>query len=313
MKGIFLPFVFFIPFVCSSQATLSADKTEIRIGDQVKATILLNLGNGKELVNAEHIWPDSMKGIVVVDGPSWNRDKPESTTATWSVALFDTGVVNIPSLPLVIQQQGMIDTVFTNTFAVKVLPVEPDSTGLSGIKDIYEQPFNPGYYKKYIPHFIGILLLIAALVFWLRQRKSKRVAPEAVAIPLLPHEWAAKALDELAERKLWQRGEIKEHYTYLTDILREYLERRFAIHAREQTSDEILIQLRKQHLSNSLLTDTEELLSVADLIKFAKADPGMDIHAATIERVRKFVIETIPAFQQDTTSEVKAEGDETVQ
>ena len=313
MKGIFLFLVFILPFVCASQATLSADKTEIRIGDQVKATILLNLGNGKELVNAEHIWPDSTKGIVVVDGPSWNRDKPESTTATWSVALFDTGVVNIPSLPLVIQQQGMIDTVFTNTFAVKVLPVEPDSTGLSGIKDIYEQPFNPGYYKKYIPHFIGILLLIAALVFWLRQRKSKRVAPEAVAIPLLPHEWAAKALDELAERKLWQRGEIKEHYTYLTDILREYLERRFAIHAREQTSDEILIQLRKQHLSNSLLTDTEELLSVADLIKFAKADPGMDIHAATIERVRKFVIETIPAFQQDTTSEVKAEGDETVQ
>ena len=95
--------------------------------------------------------------------------------------------------------------------------------------------------------------------------------------------------------------------------MREYLERRFAIHAREQTSDEILVQLRKQHLSNPLLADTEELLSVADLIKFAKADPGMDIHAATIERVRKFVIETIPAFQQDTTSEVKEEGDETVQ
>jgi hypothetical protein len=313
MKGILLPLVFFIPFVCSSQATLSADKTEIRIGDQVKATILLDLGNGKELLNTDHIWPDSMKGIVVVDGPSWNRDKPESTTATWSVALFDTGVVNIPSLPLVIQQQGTIDTVFTNSFTVKVLPVEPDSTGLSGIKDIYEQPFNPGYYKKYIPHFIGALLLIAALVFWLRQRKSRRVAPEVVAIPLLPHEWAAKALDELAERKLWQRGEIKEHYTHLTDILREYLERRFAIHAREQTSDEILIQLRKQHLSNSLLTDTEELLSVADLIKFAKADPGMDIHAATIERVRKFVIETIPAFQQDQVEQAKSEGDEAVQ
>lgn len=313
MKGIFIPLVFFFPFVCLSQATLSADKTEIRIGDQVKATILLNLGNGTELLNADHIWPDSMKGIVVVDGPSWNRDKPESTTATWSVALFDTGVVNIPSLPLVIQQEGMTDTLFTNTFAVKVMPVEPDSTGLSDIKDIYEQPFNPGYYKKYIPHVIGFLLLIAGLIFWLRQRKSKRGVPEIIAIPLLPHEWAAKALDELAERKLWQRGEIKEHYTYLTDILREYLERRFAIHAREQTSDEILVQLRKQHLSNSLLTDTEELLSVADLIKFAKADPGMDIHAATIERVRKFVIETIPAFQQDIVDEDKADGDEAVQ
>lgn len=313
MKGIFLPIVFFLPLVSMSQATLSADKTEIRIGDQVKATIRINLGNGKDLLNADHIWPDSMKGIVIVDGPSWNRDKPEFTTATWSVALFDTGVVNIPSLPLVIQQDGVSDTLFTNTFAVKVMPVEPDSTGLSGIKDIYEEPFNPGYYKKYIPHVIGFLLFIAALIFWLRQRKSKRVAPEVVAIPLLPHEWAAKALDELAERKLWQRGEIKEHYTYLTDILREYLERRFAIHAREQTSDEILFQLRRLNLTISLLTDTEELLSVADLIKFAKADPGMDIHAATIERVRKFVIETIPAFQQATVDEVKANGDEAVQ
>lgn len=313
MKGIFLPLVFFLPFVCASQATLSADKTEIRIGDQIKATILINLGEGRELLNADHIWPDSMKGIVVVDGPAWNRDKPESTTATWSVALFDTGVVNIPSLPLVLQQQGMTDTIFTNSFAVKVMPVEPDSTGLSNIKEIYEQPFNPGYYKKYIPHVIGFLLFIAALIFWLRQRKSKRVTPEFVAIPHLPHEWAVKALEDLAERKLWQKGEIKEHYTYLTDILREYLERRFAIHAREQTSDEILIQLRKQHLSNSLLTDTEELLSVADLIKFAKADPGMDIHAATIERVRKFVIETIPAFQQDQTEQAKSEEDEAVQ
>ncbi|MDZ4748595.1 MAG: hypothetical protein SH808_08915 [Saprospiraceae bacterium] len=313
MKAIFLSLVFFFPYVCSSQATLSADKTEVRIGDQIKATILLNLGDGRELLNAEHIWPDSLKGIAVVDGPVWNRDKPESSTATWSVALFDTGVVRIPFLPLVIKNQGQTDTIFTNDFSVKVMPVEPDSAGLSGIKDIYEQPFHPGYYKKYIPLLIGFLLLIAGLLLWLRQRKSKRVVSEIVAVPLLPHEWAGKALDELAERKLWQRGEIKEHYTYLTDILREYLERRFGIHAKEQTSDEILVQLSKHHLSNVLLTDIEELLSVADLIKFAKADPGMDIHAVTIERVRKFVIETIPAFQQDEAEQSKSEGDEAVQ
>ncbi len=133
------------------------------------------------------------------------------------------------------------------------MPVEPDSTGLADIKDIYEQPFNPGYYKKYIPHVLGAILLIAALILWLRQRHSKRVAPEPSPVPLLPHEWAIKALDELAEKKLWQQGEVKEHYTYLTTILREYLERRFAIHAMEQTSDEILIQLRILHLSGGLL------------------------------------------------------------
>ena len=65
------------------------------------------------------------------------------------------------------------------------------------------------------------------------------------------------------------------------------------MNALEQTTDEILQQLSYLQLSDDLITDTEQLLSVADLIKFAKADPGVDIHAATIERVRRFVRETM--------------------
>ena len=95
------------------------------------------------------------------------------------------------------------------------------------------------------------------------------------------------------KKRLWQSGEVKEHYTLLTGILREYLERRYGVNALEQTTDEILQQLSYLQLSDDLITDTEQLLSVADLIKFAKADPGVDIHAATIERVRRFVRETM--------------------
>ena len=100
-------------------------------------------------------------------------------------------------------------------------------------------------------------------------------------------------MDRLEEKKLWQKGEVKEHYSILTAILREYLERRYGIKALEQTSDEILQQLSLQNLSPELLTDTEQLLSVADLIKFAKADPGVNLHEAAIERVRRFVKETM--------------------
>ena len=78
------------------------------------------------------------------------------------------------------------DTCITNDVPVRVMPVEPDSTGLADIKEIYEQPFNPGYYKKYIPHVaLVFLLVIAGLIFWLRQRKSKRIIPEPAPIPLL--------------------------------------------------------------------------------------------------------------------------------
>lgn len=306
--------ILFVLFTSSgySQVELTVDKTEIRIGDQVKATIRTDLDGGREWINSEMLWPDSLKGIEVVNGPVWNREHPEATTATWTVAFFDTGWVRIPALPVVLQQNGQTDTFYTKDIPVNVIPVQPDSTGLAEIKEIYLQPFSLGYYKRYLPHILVAALLIIGFIMWFRRRKARQAAVEVKPIPLLPHEWATKALDELEQKRLWQSGEIKEHYTNLTGILREYLERRFAIHAMEQTSDEIVEQLRLQHLSQSMLADTAELLSVADLIKFAKADPGMDIHAVTIGRVRAFVRETIPVINQPLTEQPKSPGDETV-
>ena len=313
MRNVLLIPLILFTVAIHGQAVLSVDRTEIRIGDQVKATIRADLSGGREWINADAVWPDSIKGIEVVSGPVWNRQQPEATTATWSVAFFDTGWVRIPALPVFIQYNGQTDTAYTNDIPVKVVPVEPDSTGLADIKEIYLEPFSIAYYKRYIPHLLVAILLITGLIMWLRRRKAKKGVVEIKTLPLLPHEWASKALDELESRRLWQSGEVKEHYTNLTGILREYLERRFGIHAMEQTSDEILEQLRHQHLSQSLLADTEQLLSVSDLIKFAKADPGMDIHAVTIGRVRAFVRETIPVITEPPAEQIKSPDDEAVE
>lgn len=289
------------------QANLYVDQTKIRIGDQVHATIELLSDMGGQWINRDKIWPDSMKGIEVVRGPETSKDNPSGMEAIWTLSFFDTGYVRIPRLPVVVQHHGKTDTFYTQDIPIRVDPVEPDSSGLLAIKNIYIQPFSMLFYKKYIPHLIGLLVLIAGLYYLWKRRKKKPVEVEMPPAPPQPHEWALKALDELAEMRLWQKGEIKEHYTSLTGILREYLERRFAIHALEQTSDEILEQLRQIHLSSSLLEDTSQLLSVADLIKFAKADPGMDIHADTIERVKVFVRETtnITTGQDDFTTKTE--------
>lgn len=276
-----------------SQASLTVDRMQATIGDQLKATIKTNLGNGREWINMKEIWPDSSEQFEVIHGPDIENNDPSSMTVSWTIAVFDTGWVRIPALPLLIKYQDKVDTVYSNDVPVQVKPVEPDSTGLLPIKDIVRQPFSILYFKKYIPHFIGGLLLLFGLIYWWRHRKKKENLNEQIVYVPLPHDWAFNALSDLESKRLWQSGEVKEHYTLLTSILREYLERRYSIRALEQTSDEILDQLRLQQLSPLLLADTRELLSVSDLIKFAKADPGIDIHAATIERVRNFVKQTM--------------------
>jgi hypothetical protein len=305
MKAFFLIVVLLDLSTLYGQAVLTVDRTEIRIGDQVRAMIRTDLSDGREWINVNAVWPDTLQGIEVVTGPEWNREDPNATFVSWNLALFDTGWVRIPSLAVIIQYQGQTDTQYTNDVPVMVLPVEPDSAGLRAIKPIFKQPFNPGYYKRYLPHLAIGLLILAGIVYWLNQRRKKKSEVVIIPLPPAPDEWAYKALEELAGKKLWQGGDIKEHYTQLTAILREYLERRFGIHALEQTSDEILHQLRLQHLQVSLLQDTEALLSVSDLIKFAKADPGIDIHAVTIERVRSFVFQTTPSESMETSDQIK--------
>lgn len=292
MRYALLIMCFMLQNLLMSQATLSVDQTQLRIGDQLHATVQLQSTMGGEWINKDKIWPDSMNGIELVSGPTIREGDDSGMEATYTLAFFDTGFVRIPALPVVIEHQGRTDTFYTLDIPIKVLPVEPDSSGLLAIKDIYKEPFNLAYYRRYIPHLIIFAVLLAALVYWWKKRKKEPVYVETAPAPLSPQEWAMQALDELSAMGLWQQGEIKEHYTRLTSILREYLERKYAIHALEQTSDEIVDQLRQMHLHTELLQDTAQLLSVADLIKFAKADPGTDIHAETIERVRTFVAQT---------------------
>jgi hypothetical protein len=309
MKNILSIIALLLPAAGFGQATLSVDRSEIKIGDQIMATVTSEAFKHGELINADYLWPDTTDAIEVVSGPEWNRTNPSAISIAWRVAFFDTGWIRIPRLPLIVEKDGRLDTIYTNDVPVRVLPVLPDSMGLEDLKDIYVQPFNPGYYKKYIPHVLIAILLLAGIYLWLGQRKSKAVEAPPAPPPPLPEEWAKAALQALAEKKLWQHGEVKAHYTELTGILREYLERRYGIHAMEQTSDEIITQLKKQDLSRALLTDTEQLLSVADLIKFAKADPGADIHVDTVKRVYSFVEETKPQYQKENTDDNKTNAD----
>jgi hypothetical protein len=293
MKSRVLTLSLLIMFASATgQAVLRVDKSVVVIGDQIRATVHTPGIAVSDWQQKESIWPDSLTGIDIVQSPDWSRVDQLSDSATWVIAVFDTGLVRLPMLRIPVSHSNRSDTLFTRDVPLTVTAFEPDSTGLRPIKFIEREPFRPMYYIRFLPYIIGVVALLAGLFYWWRKRSPRTPEPVTVASEVPPHQWAMKALEELAEARLWQRGEIKDHYTRLTAIFREYLERQFGIRAMEQTSDEILSQLQRQQLDHSLLKDTGDLLEIADLIKFAKADPGIDIHADTIGRVKTFVIAT---------------------
>ncbi|MBO7263297.1 MAG: hypothetical protein J6U93_02105 [Alistipes sp.] len=126
-----------------------------------------------------------------------------------------------------------------------------------------------------------IALIILSLIVWyivwyVRNKWQGRVREVKPAPKLPPHVIAIKALDELRNRKLWQNGKHKLYYSTLTEILRLYIEDRWAVGALEMTTDEIISALRDVDIKHDSRSNLVAILRTADMVKFAKALPDAE-------------------------------------
>lgn len=215
----------------------------------------------------------------------------------WILQSFDSGVYVLPPLQYVVGK----DTFESEQLSLKVLPVNVDTlTNVHDYKNVEGVPF---HLLDFLPDFIAdywwVYLLIAAIVVvgllvyfkWIKKGRIPLV-PQKKIIP--PYEEAMQRLEELKGRKLWQAGQEKEYYTILTDILRNYIDRRFSINAMEMTSSQILSILRKNEETKAVNEQLGKILEMADFVKFAKVRPLPDDNEVAYQRAVAFVEETKP-------------------
>ena len=133
-----------------------------------------------------------------------------------------------------------------------------------------------------MPRRLGRLIAIILLagggglgfLVYRKYRLKKAAAPEAGETSLSPEDEALLKLNQLFDSDLMRRGLIKEYYLRLSEILRIYLEKRFAILAVESTTDEIVKSFKKTDIPRPLKEKIASVLEAADLAKFAKWKPG---------------------------------------
>lgn len=114
------------------------------------------------------------------------------------------------------------------------------------------------------------LAALVALVRWIRRRV--RIARMA------PRERALLELEALLARRLAERGQFKRFYVELTQVVRRYIERRHAIRAPKQTTEEFLRDAAQSgRFPPDTLARLRAFLESADLVKFA----GVEATAAT--------------------------------
>jgi len=156
---------------------------------------------------------------------------------------------------------------------------------------------------------IGIFAVAAG---WLYLRKNRKAKIVRIFKPA--HEIAYSRLRALVKDDLIAKGQIKEFYERISNILRHYIEHRFELRAPERTTDEFLIELQfTEVLFDSDKQRLGEFLRHCDLVKFAKHTPTSEQVQHTFDLVKDFIEKTkSDETRIDITDRLKAEEMEAV-
>ncbi len=269
-------------FAQEVHVTAGIDSTVIVIGNQTHLHIKVSYDakNGvpkiqwpfisDSLVSKVHVVSKSKIDTVIPDRSNPSR---QSQTQDLVITSFDSGYYAIPPFQFVVNGDTahpvMSDALLMQ---VRTFPVDT-AKGFRDIKGPIQVKYPIILIITYVIIGWAVLTLLVLLFYYLFKKKKTTEVVEIKAPPIDPHIKAIKALEDLAMKKLWQEGKIKEYYSGISDILRVYLDDRYNLGALEMTTDEIVYALRRVDLNELLKTKLRQMLVLSDLVKFAKEQP----------------------------------------
>ena len=202
------------------------------------------------------------------------------------------------------------DTFWSESLSLNVIqPFEIDTTlAITDIKPIANAPIWWWGIIRWILLALAIIgLFVGGYFAWKRWGYLLSHNPQSTIHhpqPTRPcEEVALEKLDVIKTEKIWQAGETKRYHTLITDTIREYIAGRFNFSSTEKTSDETLRAMKDKLADNKdLYNQLRQMLSLADLVKFAKWQTTPEENERSLADAYTFVHETTPQDEPLTTN-----------
>ena len=284
-KGFWSLIFFLFSFLSFAQVTSSIDSTSIKIGEQITYKIEVETDTVNPVIFPEGQTFMPLEMIESYQPDTIKYDAKYKLIKKYGLTQFDSGKYVIPKQKIIIAGK----TFATDSMLVEVNDIVVDTTKqkLYDVKPMIDVKKPSSNWWLWLLLIIAIAAIIAFLVYWLVWRKKPLTEEEKIA-QLPPYDRAKLALKQLDETKYLERAEIKEYYSELTFIIRKYLDEKVYDKALESTTDQLIDRLNilqegnQIELSKDDIKNIEAILKRADLVKFAKSAP--DIELAKLDR-----------------------------
>lgn len=296
-KIVFLLIIIFSSHIQAQfKLEVKTDTTDYLIGDFISLSIYAEFSKDYHL--QEPSYKDSLKNFEIIKEETSKFDTIKSKVVynkNFTLAFYDSAEVYIPSFlfSLKTKNDTSVSYFISDSFAIRVHSLQVKAN--EEIKDIKPPIKIPiDIYEIILWILLPLIALVVIYLIIKKLLKKKEIKEEKPEIVLPPHVVALTKLDELEKEKLWQSGKVKEYHSRITEIIREYFEKRFSFPALELTSSEQLQLLEKIPEAKNIIKTTEEFLTNADLVKFAKFNPVPDLNSVMMNQARDIVNSTIP-------------------
>ena len=245
----------------------------------------------------------------LIQFPQWNFDnsielrslltklKNNSTIAELEIVFWDTGSIAIPELNLNILNKDslLLYSIASEEIIIDILSIKeknPDLIDISNDILPIKEPV-PVNLKRSFTRFIQFILLffilLSIILLWRKRLKTSKIddlqpfkTENSISI-------AKKKLEDLKSSDLAKKSHKKDFYIKLSFIIREYIENSFFIRTLEMTTDELVQNRSIFPFDERLINNLIKILSMSDLVKYAKYDNSRDKCLLELEDAIDFV------------------------
>jgi LPXTG-motif cell wall-anchored protein len=261
-----------------TEVKATVDRSQILIGEPIHLTLEVDVPEHEPI---RFFQVDSLPHFEFLNRPE--IDTANTGTGTRlrqviSLTSFDSGHWVIPALPL--GDQLSTDSIPVDVGFAPFDPAQP----YHDIKDIIE--VTPVEKKEafqwwYLVAGAAALIIILFLVF----RKKKKQPVQVVVPPPDPYKKALSLLEQLQKN----RPEPKQYYSELVDIFRVYVLAKTGIHSLQNTTDDLVRQLKGLAIPKDGFEQLAQSLRLSDLVKFAKFDPSSNDDETTFQAIKRSI------------------------
>jgi hypothetical protein len=314
--------LFFVHFIFGQRAYF--DQETMTIGDQQYFNLVIPKSKGK-VIEFPVFESNIIEGIEILDrSPVTETDDGKNLKQSFLITSFEDSLFIVPPFDFIVDGKRFS----SNASKLSVEDFQADSSFIQKIDTSQQIPLVdikgpisvPLTFKELIIRFwyIPIVIILAGLLFFLyRYIQKRRKRPEiGIEQPIEPaeaaHVIALRELDELKGSGLQNQADPNPFYIALSGIIRQYLETGFNIPAKESATFEIIDEFKKiGSPDRSIINILSDLLSLSDLVKFAKGQPDPERNNLMIDYAYSFVHQTLVSVVSENTSEekIKEEGE----